>query len=317
MTLFKTLTAACLIGLIFLCSACTGCNEREAKATLPAMEKKTEKGGKNDSQGASSTPSSSAASTPSTDSGTLAAQLFTGTTEAHRKSTIAPPFSATVKKVHVREGDYVKKGQILVKLDTKDIALQKKQARAALDAAQANYEVTLLDWERMKALYESAGIPKSQFDMIDAKLKATRAGVDQARVALDTCKKHMGDASVRAPYSGLIVKKLVSEGERATTMPPTPLVVIEEIDILDLRIKVPETEMKRFTEGSKITIYFSAIDKSVTATISQVVESIDPMTRTFAVIAEIENGDHALRPGMFAEVKLDRSGPDKAEGAKE
>jgi RND family efflux transporter MFP subunit len=296
----KTLLPSLLVALTLLSSGCSGCSEGEAKAKLPdspagaAKNSKTEK--------AVHGPKTAAASNPG--SGGIEVSLFTGTVEAHRKSTLAPPFSALVKKVMVREGDYVEKGAPLVKLDISDMALQKKQAVAGLDAAKANYDVTQLEWERMKALYEAEGIAKSQWDMVDARLKAAKAGMDQAKVGLDTSKKFLGDATVRAPYSGLIVKKYVSEGERVTTMPPSYLVVLEEIDILDLRLKLPETEMNRFKEGEEITVRFSATGQEAIARISKVVGSIDPMTRTFSVIAEIDNRDHALKPGMFAEVKL-------------
>jgi RND family efflux transporter MFP subunit len=295
-----SLLPALLAALALACSGCSGCNEGEAKATLPESPP-----GKTMHAGQDGKYPESPAGASNPGSNGIEVSLFTGTTEAHRKSTLAPPFSALVKKVLVREGDYVEKGAPLLKLDTSDMALQKKQAVAGLDAAKANFDVTQLEWERMKALYEAEGISKSQWDMVDAKLKAAKAGMDQAKVGLDTSKKFLGDATVRAPYSGLIVKKYVSEGERVTTMPPSYLMVLEEIDILDLRLKLPETEMNRFEEGDEITVRFSATGQEVRATISKVVGSIDPMTRTFSVIAEIDNHDHALKSGMFAEVKLE------------
>lgn len=302
------LPAMLIAALALSLSGCNGCSEGEAKAKLPESPDKAA-----DSTGKDKATEQVQASKPaSTD---IEVNLFTGTTEAHRKSTLAPPFGALVKKVLVREGDYVEKGAPLVKLDISDMALQKKQSVAALDAAKANHDVTLLEWERMKALYEAEGISKSQWDMIDAKLKAAKAGLDQAKVGLDTSKKFLGDATVRAPFSGLIVKKYVSEGERVTTLPPSPLVVLEEIDILDLRLKLPETEMDRFKEGEEITVRFSATGQEVSATISKVVGSIDPMTRTLSVIAEIDNHDHALKPGMFAEVKLGDEPPAGADEA--
>jgi RND family efflux transporter MFP subunit len=209
-----------------------------------------------------------------------------------------------VKTVHVTEGDYVKSGDAIITLNKADIMLQKRQAQAAVDAAKANYELSQMDWERSKILMESGGIAKSQFDMIDAKLKAAKAGLDQAKVALDMAKKALADATVRAPYDGLIVKKMVSEGERVNTMPPSALAIIEEIDIIDLRIQVPETEMKLFKVGDEIDVHFSALGKDIKAKIAKIVESVDPRTRSFAVIAEIENKSHELRSGMFAEIKI-------------
>jgi RND family efflux transporter MFP subunit len=297
MSVRKTILLSLVASFLLPFAGCSGCSETEAKARLPEAKKASvEKGATQSAQPAGT-------GTPAPEEALLA-QVFTGTTEAHRRSVIAPSFGAIVKKVFVREGDFVKKGDPLVKLDTSDMALAKKQASAAIEAAQANHDLSTLDWDRMKPLFESGSIPKSQWDMIDAKLKAAKAGLAQAKVAMDSANKQLGDSTIRAPYAGLIVKKMVSEGERVTTMPPSALVVLEEIDILDLRIKVSETQMSRFTVGQELSIHFSAVDKDVTAVVSTIVASVDPMTRTFPVIVQIDNADHVLRPGMFAEVRL-------------
>jgi multidrug efflux pump subunit AcrA (membrane-fusion protein) len=257
MSVRKTILLSLVASFLLPFAGCSGCSETEAKARLPEAKKASvEKGATQSAQPAGT-------GTPAPEEALLA-QVFTGTTEAHRRSVIAPSFGAIVKKVFVREGD----------------------------------------WDRMKPLFESGSIPKSQWDMIDAKLKAAKAGLAQAKVAMDSANKQLGDSTIRAPYAGLIVKKMVSEGERVTTMPPSALVVLEEIDILDLRIKVSETQMSRFTVGQELSIHFSAVDKDVTAVVSTIVASVDPMTRTFPVIVQIDNADHVLRPGMFAEVRL-------------
>ncbi|MFH1437264.1 MAG: efflux RND transporter periplasmic adaptor subunit [Pseudomonadota bacterium] len=279
-----------------------GCNEKEAKATLPEGKK----GG--DKAGAKAEDKTTAHASPAAEPAeALSSPQFTGTTEAHRTSKIPCQFGGLIKKVHVREGDYVKKDQPLVKMDTSDIALQKKQAQAAVAAAKAGYEVTRMERERMDALMQTGSISKSQFDMVDAQYKSAEAGVAQAKIALDMANKNIRSSVIRAPYSGLVVAKLVAEGERVTMMPPSVLLIIEEIDILDLRIQVPETEMQLFEEGQKITVHFRSIDRDVLATISKIVGSVNPMTRTLSVIAQIENSDHGLKPGMFAEIRLDEA----------
>ncbi len=282
-----------------------GCNEKEAKATLPEGKKGGDKAEDKTIAHASQAAEPAEA---------LSSPQYTGTTEAHRKSKIPCQFSGLIKKVHVREGDYVKKGEPLVKMDTSDIALQKMQAQAAVAAAKAGYEVTKMERERMDALMQTGSISKSQFDMVDAQYKGAEAGVAQAKVALDMANKNIRSSVIRAPYNGLIVAKLVAEGERVTMMPPSVLLIIEEIDILDLRIQVPETEMQLFEEGQQITVHFRSIDRDVAATVSKIVGSVNPMTRTLSVIAQIENSDHGLKPGMFAEIKLDEAAGESEEG---
>jgi RND family efflux transporter MFP subunit len=234
--------------------------------------------------------------------------FLSGQTEAHRKS--------TVTRVHVRDGDVVKTGQALVTLDTRDFQLRLQQAEAGLQAAKVQLDSAKLDWDRTKALLADKAVPQSQFDMVDARYKGAQAGVLQAETAVAMGRKALGDATVRAPFNGIIVKRMVNEGEYASVMPATPLVTIEEVDPLDLRIQIPSTEMDKVKVGDIVRARFPAIDQTLDARLSRVVAALDARTRTFAAIAEIPNQDRALRSGLYAEVALTgRQAPD-AVGAK-
>ena len=230
--------------------------------------------------------------------------FFSGQTEAHRKSTLTPKVSSTVTRVHVRDGDVVKSGQALVTLDTRDFQLRMQQAEAALQAAKVQLDSAKLDWDRTKALLADKAVPQSQFDMVDARYKGAQAGVLQAETAVAMGRKALSDATVRAPFNGIIVKRMVNEGEYASVMPATPLVSIEEVDPIDLRIQIPSSELVKITAGDMVRARFPATGQTVEARLARVVAAMDPRTRTFPAIAEIPNKDHALRSGLYAEVTL-------------
>jgi multidrug efflux pump subunit AcrA (membrane-fusion protein) len=109
---------------------------------------------------------------------------------------------------------------------------------------------------------------------------------------------------VRAPFDGLVVKRFVNEGEYASVMPATPLVTIEEIDPVDLRIQVPSTDMAQVAVGSPVHVRLPATGQELDLRLTRVVPSSDPHTRTFSAIVEIPNRDHNLRSGLYAEVTL-------------
>jgi membrane fusion protein (multidrug efflux system) len=230
--------------------------------------------------------------------------FFSGQTEAHRRSTLTPKVSSTVTRVHVRDGDFVKTGQALVTLDTRDFRLRLQQAEAALLAAKVQLDSAKLDWDRTRALLADKAVPQSQFDMVDARYKGAQAGVLQAETAVAMGRKALGDATVRAPFGGIIVKRMVNEGEYASVMPATPLVIIEEVDPLDLRIQIPASEMANVKTGDLVRARFPAARQALDARLTRVVAAMDSRTRTFAAIAEIPNKDHALRSGLYAEVTL-------------
>ena len=230
--------------------------------------------------------------------------FFSGQTEAHRKSTLTPKVSSTVTRVHVRDGDIVRSGQALVTLDTRDFQLRMQQAQAALQAAKGQLDSAKLDWDRTKALLGDKAVPQSQFDMVDARYKGAQAGVLQAETAVAMGRKALSDATVRAPFNGIIVKRMVNEGEYASVMPATPLVSLEEVDPIDLRIQIPSSELTKITAGDMVRARFPATGQTVEARLARVVAAMDPRTRTFPAIAEIPNRDHALRSGLYAEVTL-------------
>ena len=253
-------------------------------------------------------PAPAPAADPPVASAGGASPFLSGTTEAHRKSTLTPKVSSAVTRVHVREGDTVKQGQPLVTLDTRDFILRSQQAEAARDGARVQLEAAKLDWDRIKSLLAEKAVPQSQFDMIDARYKGAKAGLAAAETAVAIGQKALHDSVVRAPFDGLIVKRFVNEGEYASVMPATQLVTIEEIDPVDLRIQVPSTDMAQVTVGSPVHVRLPATGQEMDLRLTRVVSSSDPRTRTFSAIVEIPNRDHSLRSGLYAEVSLRPSG---------
>ena len=233
-----------------------------------------------------------------------ASPFLSGTTEAHRKSTLTPKVSSAVTRVHVREGDMVKQNQPLVTLDTRDFVLRSQQAEAARDGAKVQLDAAKLDWDRIKSLLAEKAVPQSQFDMIDARYKGAKAGLAAAETAVAIGQKALHDSVVRAPFDGLIVKRFVNEGEYASVMPATQLVTIEEIDPVDLRIQVPSTDMAKVTVGAPVHVRLPATGQELDLRLTRVVSASDPRTRTFSAIVEIPNPDHSLRSGLYAEVTL-------------
>ena len=249
-------------------------------------------------------PAPAPAADPPVASAGGASPFLSGTTEAHRKSTLTPKVSSAVTRVHVREGDTVKQGQPLVTLDTRDFILRSQQAEAARDGARVQLEAAKLDWDRIKSLLAEKAVPQSQFDMIDARYKGAKAGLAAAETAVAMGQKALHDSVVRAPFDGLIVKRFVIEGEYASVMPATPLVSIEEIDPVDLRIQVPSTDMAQVAVGDPVHVRLPATGQELELRLTRVVAASDPRTRTFTAIVEIPNSDHSLRSGIYAEVTL-------------
>ncbi len=278
-------------------SVATACKEEQkARHTLPtkaAAPAAAAANGPADGGGAAGTA-------PAADA---AVAVFYGTTEPHQRSTLTPAISGIVADILVTEGQFVKTGDALVQFDRADIDLRMRAADAAYQAAKVQVDATQIEWNRARALVDDAALPKSQFDMADAHLKGAKAGVAQAEVGVAMARKAIQDTVVRAPYDAVVTARHVSKGEYAAMMPPKPLLTIEDIETLDLRIQIPATEMAKVQAGDRMAVAFPAIDKRGEYAVTRIIPSLNPMTRSFAAVLEIANADHALRPGLFAEVR--------------
>jgi len=239
--------------------------------------------------------------------GETAATLFTGTLEPHRRSTLMPKVGGWVAKVHVREGDTVKRGAPLVTVDPAQYRLTFQQAEAGYEAAKVGLEAATLEYERAKALLKEKAMAQGQFDLVEAKYKGALVQLKAASVQLELARKALRDTTITAPYAGVIVKKHVSEGDNAAAMPPTPLITMEETGTLDLRVQVPASHLQTVSIGDPVVVRFPSGLPDRKARITRIVPTLNPATRTFSIIIELDNSDGKLRAGLFAEVSLTKT----------
>jgi membrane fusion protein (multidrug efflux system) len=203
----------------------------------------------------------------------------------------------------------VKRGQVLAVLDQRGYRLAVAQAEAAIGSARVAVDAATREHARFKRLMQEDATAKAQFDQVQDRLHGAQAAMKQALVARDMARKALGDAVVRAPYSGVITKKLASVGDYATAMPPTVILTMMDIHALELKISLPEPELQRVEEGATVSARLSSVDRTIATKVSRVNRSVDHFTRSFEAIAEIPNDDLTLKPGVFADVKITTSKP--------
>jgi RND family efflux transporter MFP subunit len=228
----------------------------------------------------------------------------TGTTFPHQEAQLGPMATGVITDVAVEEGQAVRKGQILFRLDPRDGELRIAQAKAALAAAEVGLRAVTTEYERGKQLMEQNAMNRAQWDQVVARLDGAKVGVDQAKVALQMAEKSLTDTVVRAPFDGVVTAKMKTVGELATMMPPTVVIVLQQHSILDLRFRLPEKAVSLVRAGDPVRLRFDALGLTREAKIARVQPSVDAHTRTVEIVAELPNADLALRPGLLAEVEI-------------
>jgi RND family efflux transporter MFP subunit len=227
-----------------------------------------------------------------------------GTTKARRSSTLGPKVSGGVDAVLVKAGQMVKKGTPLVRLDGSDFRLHLRAALAARKTAEARLRAVEVEYKRLRPLVKAKAVPQSKFDAVDSQFKIAQAAMGEVAAGIARARSALAKVVIKAPFSGLVTAVLTSEGEYATVMPATPLVVIQEVEHLELIIEVPENRMGQVHVGTPIKTHFRAINKTIDQKVTRIVPSLDPRTRSFKAIVDFANPQFEYRPGMFAAVSV-------------
>jgi len=232
-----------------------------------------------------------------------------GTTMALSMTKVMPLVPGLITRLTVKEGDRVKKGQLLAQLDQRGFKLGLRQARAAVEMAEVGVSAAKRERDRFEKLLRGGASTQATVDQITDKFLGAMAGLKQAKIAVEMGQKALRDSTLRSPYDGIVVKKMVSIGDYATSMPPTVLFILMETHTLELHVSLPEPEMGRVKVGLAVTANFTSVGREVSGKIARIVNSVDPMTRSFTAIVEIPNRDMDLKPGLFARVEIKTTAP--------
>lgn len=240
--------------------------------------------------------------TSSSPSSAQGSEVYVGTLLPIHSAELGPKRSGTLQKVEVDEGDRVKAGQVLFRLETQAISLNVKQNSEALRATQLRLQEAKRELDRQRKLAETGSIASAALDRTQTGYDELEIAVRRAQVALSLARRDKIDSVVTSPINGIVVQKLKSVGEPVTMMPPTTVLVIQDQSTLELRFKAPEHTLRWIHEGQEMLARFPALELTRPAKVKRIQPTIDPVTRTVEVVALVDNNDAVLKPGMYVEV---------------
>lgn len=237
----------------------------------------------------------------------------TGTLRARHEAELGPKVTGVITAINVDEGDKVKKGEVLFRTDSSQAASAVSQAKAGLASAHVALDSAKLDYNRTEQLYKTGAVAPATYDQAKSRYDGAAAAVDQAKAALSAAQQALADTVVRSPIDGVVTAKLKNVGEVATLMPPTTVLVVQDIVHLELRARLPERALGHLEPGDSIQVSLPALGVKRRVAVTRVNPAVDPRSRTIEVIANLDNKDKKLKPGMLAEVSFDL--PDAGAGA--
>jgi RND family efflux transporter MFP subunit len=207
---------------------------------------------------------------------------------------------AHVLEVHVNIGSVVKTGEVVATLDDREVRARVQQMRAALTAAEAHAGQTEADLRRMRMLFEKQAATPQDRDAVEARAKAARAQVAQARDAVAEVQVLLGDTTIRAPFDGIVAERLVDPGDMA--VPGKPVVVIQDPHALRLESHVPTNCAGMLAIGAEVPVRFDAPARELPARIEEIAPTADPQSRTRLIKAALPPAPD-LQPGLFATLR--------------
>lgn len=212
-----------------------------------------------------------------------------GSVVAVNGTTLTSEAGGLVTKILFESGVSVKKGQLLVQLDSDD-------ERAELGRLQAQAELAEINRKRREKLFALEAIARSDVDAAKSEYTAAMAAVASQRARL-------AQKDIRAPFKGTIGIRQLNLGEY---LPPGgPIATLQSLDPVDVDFDLPEQRVGQVQPGFTVSVLTDAFaDRAFTGEVLAIEPRVDPATRNFKVRARVPNPDLLLRPGQFAKVQL-------------
>ncbi|MCE2613815.1 efflux RND transporter periplasmic adaptor subunit [Flavobacteriaceae bacterium D16] len=203
---------------------------------------------------------------------------------------IYPEMAGTLLKVLVKEGQQVRKGQLLAVIDDGGMGSQLEQLRTQAELAKTTYE-------RQKRLWDQKIGSEIQFLQAKTNFEATKNAVEQA-------ESQLAKSRITAPFSGIIDDVIQDEG--TVVAPGTGVAVFRIVNLSDMYISVdvPESYLEGVTKGKEVKVFFPVLGDSIITQVRQTGNFINPANRSFSIEIPVPNQTGNIKPNLTARVQI-------------
>jgi len=235
----------------------------------------------------------------------------TGQLLAKDRARIAAEVGGRVTEIVIEEGLPVEAEAVVLEIDPERRQLDLRSAEAGLAEAKAALSNARREVERIRKLSKRNVASRTQLDAAETAYSLARSRLEAAQARLGVAQRALQDASVQAPFAGLVAERLVSPGEFVRM--GQPLFELVALDPIEVEFHLAEVDLSRVALGDEILVSVAPYpDETFRARVTFISPIIDSRTRTLRVKAITPNGDGRLRPGLFARIDLGVSTRDSA-----
>jgi RND family efflux transporter MFP subunit len=226
------------------------------------------------------------------------------------QSTVRAKVPGEVQKVLVREGDRVAEGQVIASIDPADLKARLDAQVAALEESKAKETLARKNRENNRQLLRQNFISQNAFDTTVSNYDAAAAATRSAEAQLRIAEKAMQDAVVRAPFAGVVSRRMVNVGEKVTV--DSQMFTIVDLAKMEIEAPAPAAEIPGIKVGQAAQMHVDGFgDRVFEGRIERINPAADPGSRSITLYVSVPNRDGALKGGMFAkgQLILDKSPP--------
>lgn len=229
---------------------------------------------------------------------------LSGTLEALNSANVVAKSSGKVGGIMVELGTPVSAGQTMIALESDDLAATVASSQASVERAQITLALAEKQFERGQSLFKSGALSQADFDNnYQGTLDKARVDLKSAQATLTQSQIRYNDSFIKSPLTGVVTAKNINVGELAGTS--SPLVTVVNLDKLVVTVNVNENQVNRLQVGQEVAVKVSAVSETpLQGTISNIALAANASSKIFPIKVQIDNQNHVLKPGMFAEASF-------------
>ncbi len=225
-----------------------------------------------------------------------------GKIEAENSANVSTRMMGYVTKVHIKVGQKVSAGQLLVSVNSTDLQAKKAQVEASILQATAGYNNAKKDYDRFVALFAQQSASQKELDDMTSRYEMAKAGLEGAKQMRNEVMAQFSYSNITAPFSGEVTNTFVKEGDMAN--PGMPLVSIEGASHMQVTTMVSESDITSIQNGMNVKVLVKSTNQQLAGKVVEVSGSAKNTGGQYLVKVNLNNTGRKVLSGMFVNVQF-------------
>jgi RND family efflux transporter MFP subunit len=225
-----------------------------------------------------------------------------GKIESQKSANVSTRMMGYVTKVHVKMGQKVSEGQLLISINNTDLQAKKAQVDASILQATAGFNNAKKDYERFKTLFEQQSASQKELDDMTSRYEMAKAGLEGAKQMRNEVIAQFSYANITAPFSGDVTNTFVKEGDMAN--PGMPLLSVEGNGLMQVMAMVSENDITSIKNGMPVSVLLKSSNQQLKGKVSEVSGSATNTGGQYLIKINLENTEATILSGMFVNVQF-------------